>query len=460
MACLTTVLWLYDLPLALLATAFVPLLLLAVVTHHPAAKRLSRAAMEQHAQLYAHLVEDVSGVETIKAFGMAGQRLAVGESRLVRFVQSLFSIQKLRMSLQALGTCVTAMAGIAILWYGGHRVIEGALTIGQLLFFSSLLGYLLEPLARLAGVNLAIQDALVAVDRLYQVLDAEAETLGQGEKVPFTPLRQGMELQDVSFKYGSRSKVLEHISLRIPAGKMTAIVGESGSGKSTLLKLLMGFYAPTEGRILLDDVDLQDMDLASLRARVALVSQDPFIFNGTIRENIALGLPETSLGAVVEAARAAGLADFIAGLPDRYDTVIGERGANLSGGQRQRLAIARALLRLPEVLIFDEATSHLDTATERAIQESLKTVLAGKTVLVVAHRLSTIREADLIYVLQRGHIVEAAGHRQLMDRQGAYAALWLAQSAEGPGFPSHLPEPAPRNGRNGHTCETAGKGAP
>ena len=192
----------------------------------------------------------------------------------------------------------------------------------------------------------------------------------------------------------------------------------------------MGFYGPTEGRILIDGVDLRDFDLASLRGRIGLVSQDPFIFNGTLRENIALGRPEATLEEVIEAARAAGLDEFIAGLPERYETVIGERGANLSGGQRQRLAIARALLRRPELLIFDEATSHLDTATERAIQENLRTALAGKTVVLVAHRLSTIKDADLIYVLHRGRVVEEGTHRQLMLREGRYWALWRAQTDE------------------------------
>lgn len=428
--CLTTVLWLYDTPLALVATAFVPFLLLAVWAHHAPARRLSRQAMENHALLSAHLVEDVSGVETVKAYGMGGERVAQGEGRLVRFVQSMFSLQKLGMSMEALGMLVTALAGIVILWYGGHRVIGGHLTIGQLLFFSSLLGFLLEPLARLAGANLALQDALVAVDRLYQVLDQEAEQADARDKVAFTRLRYGIELQDVSFRYGTRAKVLEGVSIGIPVGRTIGIVGESGSGKSTLLKLLMGFYEPGEGSLLIDGVDMRDMDLASLRAKVGLVSQDPFVFTGTIRENIAVGRPDASLAEVVEAARAAGLSDFIGELPDRYETVIGERGANLSGGQRQRLAIARALLTNPEVLIFDEATSHLDTATERAIQESLKTALADKTVIMVAHRLSTIKDADTIYVLSRGRVTESGTHRELLATDGQYAALWKAQTAE------------------------------
>jgi ATP-binding cassette subfamily B protein len=207
-----------------------------------------------------------------------------------------------------------------------------------------------------------------------------------------------------------------------------AIVGESGSGKSTLLKLLMGFYSPTAGRILIDGIDLRDFELASLRDRIGLVAQDPFLFKGTLLENIALGRPGAPRGEIIAAARAAGLDEFIVGLPERYETAIGERGANLSGGQRQRLAIARALLRRPEILIFDEATSHLDTATERAIQESLRTALAGKTVVLIAHRLSTIKDADLISVLHRGRVVEEGTHRQLMVREGRYWGLWRAQA--------------------------------
>ena len=425
------VLWLYDWRLALVATGFVPVLVGSVWVHHPATRRRARQAMENAAQLSAHLVEDVSGVETVKAFGAERARVEEGEAHLVGLVQSMFSLQKLGMSINGLGMGVTALAGIVILWSGGYRVMDGALTIGQLMFFYSLLGYLLDPLARLAAVNLALQDALVAVDRLYQILDLEAERLSDTRTVPFTGIRQAIELRAVSFRYGYRAHVLEQVTLRIPAGQTVAIIGESGSGKSTILKLLMGFYAPTEGRILIDGVDMQDFELASLRSRIGLVSQDPFIFNGTIRENIALGRPDATLEEVLDAARAAELDAFIASLPERYDTVIGERGANLSGGQRQRLAIARALLRQPDLLIFDEATSHLDTATERAIQESLTTALVGKTVVLVAHRLSTIKEADLIYVLHQGRVLQTGTHRQLLAQEGLYSHLWRAQTDEG-----------------------------
>ena len=422
------VLWIYDVRLALVATAFIPLLLVSVMAHHRPVKRKSRETMENAARLSAHLVEDISGVDTVKAFGLEDVRSEEGESRLWRVVQSGFVLQKLGISMGTAGTVVSGIAGIVILWYGGHRVMAGALTIGELMFFYTLLGYLLAPLERLTSVNLQLQEALVAIDRLYQVMDLDTEQASDQTRAQFTAPEHMIRLDNVTFRYGCRDEVLKEVSLDIPAGKTVAIVGESGSGKSTLLKLLMRFYEPTSGRILVDGRDYRDFDLPSLRARIGLVSQEPFLFNGSLRENIALGRPGATLNEVIDAARAAGLDEFVNGLPERYETVIGERGANLSGGQRQRLAIARALLHQPDILIFDEATSHLDTATELAIQHSTRTALAGKTVLLVAHRLSTIKDADLIYVLHDGKALECGTHRDLIASEGEYAALWRAQT--------------------------------
>jgi ATP-binding cassette, subfamily C, bacteriocin exporter len=314
---LLAVLWLYDLQLALVATAFVPLLVGSVMLFHPASKRRSLDAMEKGALLSAHLVEDVSAVETVKAYGAEHARAEEGEERLVGFIQSIFSIQKLGVGMSSIGLFVTAAAGLAVLWYGGHRVMSGALSIGQLMFFYSLLGTLLGPLERLASINLKLQDALVAVDRLFQIMDLEREQPSGQKRRTFEGLRDAIELREVSFKYGSRANVLEKVNLRIPAGKTVAFVGESGSGKSTLLKLLMGFYGPTEGRLVLDGVDLADFDVGSLRAHLGLVSQEPFIFNGTVRENVALGRPGATMEEITSAARAAGLAEFVAGLPER-----------------------------------------------------------------------------------------------------------------------------------------------
>jgi ATP-binding cassette, subfamily C, bacteriocin exporter len=431
------------------ATVFIPALVLSVAAHRTLIRRRAREVMEHAAHLSAHLAEDISGVETIKAFGAERLRAEEGETRLIRVVQSSFAQQMLGISMTTVGTVVTSVASLVVLWYGSYRVMDGVLTIGQLMFFNSLLGYVLTPLERLASMSLTLQDALVAVDRLYQILDLQGES-GAHQKAPLTGIRDALELQDVSFRYGRRANVLEEVTMRIPAGKTVAIVGESGSGKSTLLKLLMGFYTPTAGRILVDGVDMRDIAVASLRSRIGLVAQEPLIFNGTLRENIALGRPGATLAEITRAACAAGLETLIAELPERYETVIGERGANLSGGQRQRLAIARSLLRQPELLIFDEATSHLDTATERAIQDSLNTVLAGKTVVLVAHRLSTIKEADVIYVLHQGRIVQTGTHRQLLAAEGVYQTLWRAQTDEGNSLQRPSAAVAGANGTNGN----------
>ncbi len=242
------VLWLYDMPLAVAITAFVPLMIVAVMAHHPASKRASRAVMEHASQMWAHLAENVSGVETIKAHGAEDSRADEGENRLVKVVQGLFSLQLLDVSMSSLATVLTGLAGLTVLWVGAYRVMSGALSIGELLFCYSLVSYMLGPLERLAGINLKIQDALVAVDRLFQIMDLEPEVLDDPHKIPFTGVRTAIVFQDVSFSYGHRAPVLEDICMRIPAGKVVAVVGESGSGKSTLLKLLLGFYRPTAGR--------------------------------------------------------------------------------------------------------------------------------------------------------------------------------------------------------------------
>jgi len=295
------------------------------------------------------------------------------------------------------------------------------------MFFYTLLGFSLEPLQRLAELNLEIQDALIAVERVYEIMDLETERANEGRKAEFSGLRNSIDFSQVSFQYGCRDRVLHDIDLRIPAGSKIAIVGESGSGKSTFLKLLMRFYDPSDGRILFDGIDARDVKIDSLRAKVGLVSQDPFIFNGTIQDNIAFGRPDASLEEIAVAARTAGLEEFVTALPERWDSLIGERGANLSGGQRQRLAIARVLLMQPEIVIFDEATSHLDTTTEKAIQENLSAVLKDTTVIMVAHRLSTIRDVDMICVLNEGRIVERGDHAELLAANRWYAKLWQSQ---------------------------------
>ncbi len=439
-----TVIWFYDVRLALAATGFVPVLLASVALHHGPTRRRSNEMMENAAGLHAHFVEDLEGIETIKAFGLEADRAAAGEDRLVRVVQSAFSLQKIALRMNGVGVFVTGLAGIVVLWYGGHRVLSGAISIGELLFVYTLLGTLLGPLEQLATVNLQFQDAIVAIDRLYQILDSEVEAKDAGApRAGFRGLKRSIVFEGVSFRYGSRDPVLEGIDLEIPAGSTVAFVGESGSGKSTLFKLLLRFHDPVEGRVLIDGVDSRDLDVASLRSRIGFVSQEPYLFNGSIRDNIALGASGVSLEQVTRVAKAAGIARFVDSLPSRYETLLGERGTNLSGGQRQRLAIARALLRRPDVLLFDEATSHLDTGTEQAILASLRTRLAGRTVLMIAHRLSTIRTADRICYVHKGRIAEEGTHESLLALGGRYAKLWSIQVREN-GTPGTRTDRRPR----------------
>ena len=425
-------LWLQDLRLAAVATLFIPVLMLSVLAHQPAARRRTRAALEQGARVHSQLVEDVSGVETIKALGVEPMRRDEGETRLADLLNLAFDQQKLGISTQTLATLVMGSATIVVLWYGGHRVIDGALSLGQLLFCYTLLGYLLQPLERLAGAHLQLEDAIIALDRLYQILDLDLEA-GHARGLPCPGITRGLELDGVSFKYGTRAAVLDKITLALPAGKRIALLGESGSGKTTLLKLVQRFYDPTEGRVLLDGVDLRDLDVDSLRTRIGVVSQDPFLFAGTLRDNLMAARPDAGPEDLLAAIQIAGLEETVAALPERLETQVGERGAALSGGQRQRVAIARAVLRRPDLLLLDEATSHLDATTEAAVQQALDTVLRGKTVVIVAHRLATVRNADIIHVLHRGKLAESGTHHALLASGGRYAELWRTQMGPPPG---------------------------
>jgi ATP-binding cassette, subfamily C, bacteriocin exporter len=438
-------LWLQDARLALVATLFVPALAISAIAHRPATRRRTRAVMEEAGRVQSQLVEDISGIETIKALGLESTRSDSGEVKLANLFGLAFAQQKLGMSAQTIATLAMGAAGAAVLWYGGHRVVEGEVSIGQLMFFYTLLGYLLQPLERLAQAYLQLEDALVSLDRLYQVMDLELES-GHGVGLPFENLDTAIELHDVSFKYGSRAHVVDKLSLAIPTGKRVALIGESGSGKTTVLKLIQRFYDPTDGRITFDGIDLRDLDVDSVRARIGVVSQDPYLFTGTLRDNLMAARPDATPEQLRDAIKVAGLEDVIAALPERLETPVGERGAALSGGQRQRLAIARAVLKRPAILLLDEATSHLDSATEAAVQGALDTVLAGTTMVIVAHRLATVRSADFIYVLHRGAVVEAGTHFELIANCGRYAAMWRSQlgSAVPPARVLHFPEPSAR----------------
>lgn len=305
-------------------------------------------------------------------------------------------------------------------------MIQNQLTIGQLVAFNMLLGQIITPFQRLTVLWNQLQEVVIAVERINDVLDAEPEEDLQYQARQNLPeVRGHIRFDNVTFRYHPESdtNVLENLSFEVQNGQMVALVGRSGSGKTTISKLVLGLYPPTDGKVLVDGQDITSISLRSLRQQVGVVDQDTFLFGSTIRENISLAHPGATLAEVIEAAKLAGADEFIKKLPMGYETQIGEGGGLLSGGQRQRIAIARALLGNPKLLVLDEATSHLDTESERIIQRNLNTILKGRTTLVIAHRLSTVRNADLILVLDRGVLIESGNHEQLMAKRGHYFYL-------------------------------------
>lgn len=315
---------------------------------------------------------------------------------------------------------------IATLILGGYYTITGTLEVASFSVLVFLTQRLLWPFTRLAEMTDLYQRAMASCDRVLDLLNTPV-LIADGKKA-LTKVKGDIEFRDVSFAYGNGLTVLRHFDLTIPAGKTVAFVGATGAGKSTLIKLLMRFYTPTEGAILVDQQNISELQLRDLRNAISFVSQDVYLFPGSIKDNIAYGMPDASMDAVVSAAKFAGAHAFIEALPQQYNTEVGERGLKLSGGQKQRLSIARAVLKNSPIFIFDEATSSVDNETEEAIQLSLKKIVHGHTTIIIAHRLSTIRHADCIYVLDQGHIVEQGRHDDLVQQNGIYANLWSIQT--------------------------------
>jgi subfamily B ATP-binding cassette protein HlyB/CyaB len=309
-------------------------------------------------------------------------------------------------------------------------VIQNKLTVGELVAFNMISSQLTSPVLRIAQLWQDFQQVRLSIDRTGDILNTPPEPAPAGQAA-LPPIRGDIKFENVTFRYRIDSQsVLREVSLDIPAGQVLGVVGSSGSGKSTLAKLVQRLYTPEVGRVFVDGVDLAMADPAWLRRQIGVVLQENILFNRTVRENIALAEPGMSMERVIEAAELAGAHDFIVGLPEGYNTLIGERGASLSGGQRQRIAIARALVRNPRILIFDEATSALDYESEAAIMANMRRICAGRTVLLIAHRLSTLRGADRIVTIEKGHLVEDGAHDSLLRAGGRYAALWRLQTGE------------------------------
>lgn len=394
-------------------------------------EKLNRRQMEDNAQLTSYLVESLNGIETLKVHNAERKANFETETRFVRLLKSIFRLNWVSNFQSSLKLFVELIGGVVILWAGGVSVIKGQLTMGQLIAFQSLLVYFLDPVKNLINLQPQMQTAVVAAERLGEILDLEAEK-GADEETRLKPehLCGDIEIKNVSFRYGTRQPVLEEISLTIRKGEKVAFVGESGSGKTTLSKLLLHLYTPEEGEILINGNHIEDIQLDCLRERIAYIPQETFLFSGTIFDNLTLGLENVLLEDVIEASKQAQAHHFINELPLRYQTHLEENGANLSGGQRQRLAIARAMLKKPDILILDEATSNLDAVTEGALEESLQEFSKNMTTIYIAHRLSTIKHCDRIYVMEKGKIIEAGTHDELQSMGGKYAQLVARQSLE------------------------------
>lgn len=418
----------YDVQLTLLTLLFIPLFVIMTLVFTPILKKLSVRSYAARAESQSHLIESINAIDTVKAMNIEYPTRWKWEEKFIQNLNIDFKLFKTGMYFSSTSDFIGTLSTTFILWFGAQTVIKGGMSIGELMAFMALIGSVITPINRIVNAWDDIQETLVSVDRLNDVFTAESEFpefKGQDSGIILKEPKGLIEFEDVFFRYGGKDDpyILSNISLKVEPGQQLAIVGRSGSGKTTLAKLISRFYDVTEGKVKVDGHAIKHINLSNLRKVVGLVLQENFLFNGTIRENISLGDPEESLEKVIEAANLANAHDFIANLGSGYETRIGESGLQLSGGQKQRIAIARVLYKKPKIIIFDEATSALDTESELAIQKNLDDILKDKTAIIIAHRLSTVRNADKIIVLDNGEIVEQGTHEELMEQEGLYHYL-------------------------------------
>jgi subfamily B ATP-binding cassette protein MsbA len=394
-------------------------------------KRLRRGVLKvlnAVGEVASHIQETVAGVRLVKASGAEGWEEARFRRLTQRHYKALIRNERWRKFFPPATEMITAMGILAVIWYGSYLVLaEGSLTAGAFLSALVLAGKLMSPVKTISQFPSIVQPGLAAGERIFELLDAPVEVRDRPGARPVPGFHDAIRFEGVDFAYAPGAPVLSGVELEIRRGEVVALVGPSGAGKSTLADLLPRFHDVTGGRITLDGADLRELRLAELRGLLGIVTQETILFHDTVRANIAYGVANAPHARVEAAARAANAHDFIAALPDGYDTVLGEKGTRLSGGQRQRIAIARALFRDPPLLILDEATSALDTESERLVQQAVDEVMAGRTVLVIAHRLSTVRRADQIVVLEGGRIVQRGTHDELLARGGTYRRLYEMQ---------------------------------
>jgi len=425
---ITGLLFMLNWKLAALALLPIPLLALSASWFTSRVHGYYRETRQSAAELNGYLQDALSGIRETMGFGQQGHE----QARFDRLSES-YSDKNLKAmvlwSMYSPGMILLGAFGtVLILWYGAGEVIEGRLTLGELVLFLSYLAMFYVPINQIHSVNHMLQHALAASERVFDVLDTVPDVVDRPGVVP--PVHRALgavRYQAVQFHYRSDVPVLKNVSVTVPVGERVALVGMSGAGKSTFLKLLMRFYDVTDGAILIDGTDIRDLPIAYVRQQIGFVQQEPFLFNGTVKENLLYGDLNADQGRLEAAARAARAHDFIMALPEGYDTWIGERGVKLSVGQKQRVSIARVLLKDPPIVVFDEATSNIDTETEVKIREALNELTMGRTTFIIAHRLSTLHDVDRILVLDHGQLVEDGRHNELLSRGGIYTGLYEAQ---------------------------------
>jgi ATP-binding cassette, subfamily B, multidrug efflux pump len=417
--------------LAVLALGTMPLLAYRALAFGRRSRPLSLAIQQQLAVLTTRLEQNLRGARVVKAFAQEQAEVARFDRDNARWFNLNARFARLQAVNMPLLDLIANVGAVLIIWYGGLLAIRGTLSIGELVAFSTYLGQLIVPVRRLGTIIPAIAQATASGERIFEILDAESAVRDAPDAAVLPPVRGHVRFAHVSFSYFGRHSVLDDISFEAWPGQVIALLGATGSGKSSIISLIPRFYDPTAGRITIDGHDLCGVTLSSLRDQISIVLQETTLFAATVRENIAFGRPDADEDAIVAAARAAQAHGFIVELPDGYDSYVGERGVMLSGGQKQRVAIARALLMDPRILILDDATASVDTQTEQLIQAALRHLMRGRTSFVIAQRLSTLRAADLILVLDRGRVAARGTHEELLRTSGLYAEIYQHQMRPG-----------------------------
>jgi len=412
--------------LSLLTLIALPLIVQVMRMFAKEIREISEGVQQKAADLTTHLQETISQIKVVKSFTMEHKEAEKFEQESHKsFVLTMRAMQILATQNPVIALLQT-IAVVAVVWYGGMEIIKGGLTLPQLISFATALAIMTDPGNTLSRAYTIIQQGMASTKRIFEVMDIQPTVKDLKDALPLPQLQGRVEFKNVSFSY-EKEGVLKNINLKVEAGEIVALVGRTGAGKSTLVSLLLRFYDPTSGKIMVDNYEIDKVTLNSLRRQIAVVPQEIALFQGTIKDNIAYGKPEAKDEEIIEAARLANAHRFIERLPQKYETQVGERGTKLSGGERQRIAIARAILRDPRILVLDEATSSLDSETEALITEALERLMKGRTTFIVAHRLYTVEKANRIVVLDHGQIVESGPHRELLAKGGLYQRLYEIQ---------------------------------